>query len=128
MDALTLHQLGLALASLLLLGCAVLWYRAAAGLREQLTRAAVLEERLAGRESDLLRLQGRVAELDARLAAELSHANELQDRLSRQETLMQQEALRYEDRIRLLREAREQMTSEFRALASEIIEQKGQVI
>src|SRR5690606_7948847 len=31
-------------------------------------------------------------------------------------------------RIRLLREAREQMTSEFRALASEIIEQKGQVI
>ena len=130
MEALTPEQVRLLVALLLVLFalCLGLWLFFSSRNRNQLTRIAVLDERLAGREADLVRHRALQEELERRLQEETVRSRELQEQVSRQDTLLQQEALRYEDKIRLLKEAREQMSMEFRALANEIVEQKGKDI
>src|SRR5690606_40945987 len=114
MDALTPTQVRILLALLLalLVLCLGLWLWFSARHREQLTRIAVLDERLAGREAELASHRTARDELERRLQAEVALGRELQERLSRQETVLQQEDLRYEDKIRLLKEARDQMSME----------------
>jgi DNA recombination protein RmuC len=89
------------------------------------TNLAVLEERLSSRESDIQLLQKELDNLQARLQQEATTAIDLRERLSRQETLLQQERLQHQDKLQLLQQAREQMSHEFKSLASEILEQKG---
>lgn len=89
------------------------------------TDHAVLAERLAARETGNRQLQQELEVLHTRLQAESAVAQELRERLTRQETLLQQERLQHQDKLQLLQQAREQMSLEFKALANEILEQKG---
>jgi DNA recombination protein RmuC len=112
--------------ALLLPLCLFLLLRLTSGSRTAaLTNSAVLEERLSSREAEILLLQKELESLRARLQQEASAGMDLRERLTRQETLAQQERLQHQDKIQLLQQAREQMSLEFKALANEILEQKG---
>lgn len=112
--------------ALLLPLCLFLLLRLTSGSRTAaLTNSAVLEERLSSREAEIQLLQKDLESLRTRLQQEASTGMELRERLTRQETLAQQERLQHQDKLQLLQQAREQMSLEFKALANEILEQKG---
>ena len=85
----------------------------------------VLRERLDAREQEISRLQQQVSELQAQLQQEHTNAISLRERLTRQETLLQEERTQGAEKVALLQQAREQMNLEFRNLANDILEQKG---
>lgn len=87
--------------------------------------APVLRERLDAREQEIARLQQQVDSLRSQLQQEHESAIGLRERLTRQETLLQEERNQGVEKIALLQKAREQMNLEFRNLANEILEQKG---
>lgn len=90
-----------------------------------MTDHAVLQERLSARDRELQQARIELDSLRMRLQAEAEAAGSLREQLSRQETLLQQERLQHQDKLQLLQQAREQMSLEFKALAGEILEQKG---
>lgn len=85
----------------------------------------VLRERLNAREQEV----GSLREQSESLQAQLLQAQQLnasfQEKLGRQETLLEQERKQHEDKLKMLHQAREQMGLEFKNLANEILEQKG---
>jgi len=112
--------------ALLLPLCLFLLLRLTSGSRAAaLTSHAVLEERLAARETAFQLLQQELETLRAKMQHDVTSAGELRDRLSRQEILLEQERLQHHEKLQLLLQAREQMSLEFKALANEILEQKG---
>ncbi|MGA0805506.1 MAG: DNA recombination protein RmuC [Pseudohongiellaceae bacterium] len=112
--------------SLLLPLCLYLLLRLTSGKRAaEHASVAVLEERLAAREAALHALRLELEQLKARLQEEAAAGGDLRERLSRQETLLQQERLQHQEKLQLVQQAREQMSLEFKALANEILEQKG---
>jgi len=89
------------------------------------TSMAVLEERLLSRDNDIRSLQQAVETEKKLVQQEHALTLDLRDRLSRQETILQQERIQTQEKLQLLSSAREQMTLEFKTLANEILEQKG---
>lgn len=85
----------------------------------------VLRERLSAREHAISQLQQQLNQLQAQLQQERETAITLRERLTRQETLLQEERNQSQEKVTLLQQAREQMNLEFRNLANEILEQKG---
>ena len=86
---------------------------------------AVLQERIATKEADLLHQQQRLEESQTKLTLERETGIGLRERVSHLETLLQQERLQQQEKLTLVHNAREQMSLEFRNLANEILEQKG---
>ncbi|MEY4643116.1 MAG: hypothetical protein RLZZ227_3110 [Pseudomonadota bacterium] len=85
----------------------------------------VLLERMSAREHEIAQLQQQVQHLQTQLQQEREQAMALRERLTRNETLLQEERNQSQEKILLLQQAREQMNLEFRNLANEILEQKG---
>ncbi len=85
----------------------------------------VLRERVSAREQAIAELQQQLNQLQTQLQQEREAAITLRERLSRQDTLLQESRNRHQEQIVLLQSAREQMNLEFRNLADEILEQKG---
>lgn len=104
--------------------CLVLLLRKPVSATDQ-SELPILRERLAGREQEITRLQQQLGSLQAQMQQEHEVAIALRERLTRQETLLQEERNQGAEKIALLQKAREQMTLEFRNLANEILEQKG---
>lgn len=111
--------------ALLLPLCIFLLLRLTAASRTAGTGMAVLQERLAAREAALQLQQQELQQLRTQLQQESHAVVELRERLSSQDMLLQQERLQHQDKLQLLQQAREQMALEFKALANEILEQKG---
>lgn len=107
--------------------CACLWLllRKPAATPADHSEIAVLRERLTAREQEIERLQQALSSLQAATKQEHDTAIALREKLSRQEALLEEERSQSAEKIRLLNQAREQMTLEFRNLANEILEQKG---
>jgi DNA recombination protein RmuC len=85
----------------------------------------VLRERLAARELEIARLQQQLASVQGQMQQEHETLITLRERLTRQETLLQEERSQGQEKVALLQAARAQMNLEFRNLANEILEQKG---
>jgi DNA recombination protein RmuC len=115
--------LGLVLAAVV--ACLALLLRKPTQALLEQSELPILRERLAGREQEISRLQQQLTNLQAQMQQEQEAAITLRERLSRQETLLQEERNQGAEKIALLQKAREQMTLEFRNLANEILEQKG---
>jgi len=86
---------------------------------------AVMQERLQAREAEIAQLQQRHTQYHQQLEQEREAAIILRERLSGQQTLLEQERSQSQEKLALLQGAREQMGHEFRNLANEILEQKG---
>lgn len=111
---------------LLSFACVYLWLRYPVSEKNQyLSRLAVLDERLATRENAIQALQSELDTVRFRLEQEAEAGSELKQRLSSQDTLLQQERILHQEKLQLLQSAREQMNLEFKSLANEILEQKG---
>jgi DNA recombination protein RmuC len=115
----------LGLILLAVVGCLVLLLRKPAPTAAADGEAPVLRERLDAREQEISRLQQQVDSLRTQLQQEHESAIGLRERLTRQETLLQEERNQGAEKIALQQQAREQMNLEFRNLANEILEQKG---
>lgn len=111
-----------------------------------------LEERLQDREERIARLQERMGEVSAELAREkerVEQLGELRQRLKRQEetidklrdrcsdheahisrlnTTLEKDRKQAEEKLALIREARAELTDQFRLLAQEVLEEKGKAL
>lgn len=87
---------------------------------------ATLEERLQAREQRL----AEAAEINRQLQQQLGESSETvstyREKVSHLETTLEQERRQHNEKITLLNSAREQMTLEFKQLASDILEDKSQ--
>ncbi|MDY6983826.1 MAG: DNA recombination protein RmuC, partial [Pseudomonadota bacterium] len=115
--------LGLVLAAVC--GCLWLLLRKPAVAQVDHSEVAVLRERLVAREQEIERLQQALGSLQAATKQEHDTVIALREKLSRQDALLDEERNQSAEKIRLLQQAREQMTLEFRNLANDILEQKG---
>src|SRR5688572_11122764 len=111
--------LGLVLVAVV--ACLLLLLRKPAPAATDNNEVPVLRERLAAREQEIARLQQQLGCLQAQMQQEQETAITLRERLSRQETLLQEERNQGVEKLALLQKAREQMTLEFRNLANEIL-------
>jgi DNA recombination protein RmuC len=85
----------------------------------------VLLERLQSRQMEIENLQSQSDETQKQLQEQRSHNISLREKLSRFETLLEEERKQHKEKMTLLLNAREQMSLEFKNLANEILEQKG---
>ena len=115
--------LGLVLVAVV--ACLWLLLRKPASASSDQSEVPVLRERLSAREHEIARLQQQLSDLNLQLQQEREAAIALRERLTRQETLLQEERNQSQEKVALLQQAREQMNLEFRNLANEILEQKG---
>ncbi len=115
--------LGLVLVAVV--ACLWLLLRKPASASSDQSEVPVLRERLSAREHEIARLQQQLSDLNLQLQQEREAAIALRERLTRQETLLQEERNHSQEKVALLQQAREQMNLEFRNLANEILEQKG---
>lgn len=106
-------------------GCLWLLLRKPAAAQVDHSEVAVLRERLVAREQDIERLQQALGSLQAATKQEHDTVIALREKLSRQDALLDEERNQGAEKVRLLQQAREQMTLEFRNLANDILEQKG---
>ena len=86
----------------------------------------VLEERLQGRDQELVRTKTDLASLKEQLARAHQDTSILRDKLTREQTVREQESLQHTEKLQLLQEARDSLTLQFKQLAGDILEQKGQ--
>lgn len=86
---------------------------------------AVLQERLQSRDQANEELRGQCRRLQERLDERERELASAREQLGRQETQLQLERRQHDEKLKMLQQAREQMTHEFRNLANEILEQKG---
>ncbi len=115
--------LGLVLVAVV--ACLLLLLRKPAQFLTDHNEVPVLRERLAAREQEIARLQQQLDNVHGQMQQEREAVMALRERLTRQETLLQEERNQGQEKIALLQKAREQMSLEFRNLANEILEQKG---
>jgi len=120
-DALTFSYVlgGLAVA-FLFMGLAL-----ALRVARQRTNLSALEERLSARDAEIERLLALSSRLEQHFHREQTLAHSLREQLSRAELLREQEAKQHEEKLRLLHDAREALSLQFKQLAGEIFEQKG---
>lgn len=85
----------------------------------------VLRERLQARQLDNQKLQDQVQTTGKELQAAVEKIAALRETVSRLETQLKEEQSQHQEKIRLLEDAREKMSLEFRNLANEIFEKKG---
>lgn len=86
---------------------------------------AVLEERLSARQDELETKSARVQALEQELG-ELGEAGiRLREQIAQLQTSLSQERRQTEEKLALLQDSREQMSLQFKALASEILEDKS---
>jgi len=86
---------------------------------------ALAQERLTTRESELQRVQQLLTKVEQQLVQEQASVQTLREQLARAETLREQEGKAHEEKLRLLNEAREALSLQFKQLAGDILEQKG---
>lgn len=86
---------------------------------------AVLQERLQSRDQANEELRKQHRQIQERLDERERELSSAREQLGRQETQLQLERRQHEEKLKMLQQAREQMTHEFRNLANEILEQKG---
>lgn len=110
--------------ALVLLGLLV-WASFFRGRREQASLVAILEERLAARETSLQGLQQEVSDLDKQLKDEQARVLDLREQLARLQTEQQQERLRYSEKLEDLQSMREQLKLEFSQLATASLEKNS---
>lgn len=111
---------------LVTLSCLFLLFRYTRGsYRQPQEDPAVLLERLKAREEEITALKQSLQTEQQRVRDEAETVAGLREQLTRQETVLQQERKQNQEKLQLLQNAREQMTGEFKALANEILEQKG---
>lgn len=132
----TLTGLVLGLGVLMLLALLVLIYlqlsarrrsdgQSGDGSQENQESPAVLQERIQSRDQAHEELRGQYRQLQERLDERERELSSAREQLGRQETQLQLERRQHEEKLKMLQQAREQMTHEFRNLANEILEQKG---
>lgn len=85
----------------------------------------VLRERLQSRQLEIQKLLDQNQDVHKELLEASEKIASLRESVSRLETQLGEERSQHTDKIRLLEEAREKMSLEFRNLANEILEQKG---
>ena len=85
----------------------------------------VLRERLDSRDLVYEELREQYRQLQSDQHETLAELSSARERLGRQETQLQLERSQHEEKLKMLQQAREQMSHEFRNLANEILEQKG---
>jgi len=85
----------------------------------------VLSERLNARDAEIARTADSISLLQEQLASASLELNVLREKLAREQTVREQEALQHTEKVQLLQEARDSLTLQFRQLANEILEQKG---
>ena len=85
---------------------------------------AVLEEKLFSRENELSRLNADHARLEAELDEQFRQSTDLKVQASRLQTLLDEAREQADEKMRILRDAKEQMRLDFQNLANEILEDK----
>ena len=85
---------------------------------------AVLEEKLFSRENELSRLNADHARLEAELDEQVRQSTDLKVQASRLQTLLDEAREQADEKMRILRDAKEQMRLDFQNLANEILEDK----
>ena len=85
---------------------------------------AVLEEKLFSRENELSRLNADHARLGAELDEQVRQSTDLKVQASRLQTLLDEAREQADEKMRILRDAKEQMRLDFQNLANEILEDK----
>ncbi|MEC8342205.1 MAG: DNA recombination protein RmuC, partial [SAR324 cluster bacterium] len=85
---------------------------------------AVLEEKLFSRENELSRLNADHARLEAELDEQVRQSTDLKVQASRLQTLLDEARDQADEKMRILRDAKEQMRLDFQNLANEILEDK----
>ena len=83
---------------------------------------AVLEEKLFSRENELSRLNADHARLEAELDEQVRQSTDLKVQASRLQTLLDEAREQADEKMRILRDAKEQMRLDFQNLANEILE------
>ena len=85
---------------------------------------AVLEEKLFSRENELSRLNADHARLEAELDEQVRQSTDLKVQASRLQTLLDEAREQADEKMRILRDAKEQMRLDFQNLANEILDDK----
>ena len=85
----------------------------------------VLRERLDSRNQAYQELREQYRQLQKDQHETVAALSSAREQLGRQETRLQLERSQHEEKLKMLQQAREQMSHEFRNLANEILEQKG---
>lgn len=86
---------------------------------------AVLEERLTARQEEVDAQASRIAALESTLQAQTEVGARLREQIAHLQTTLGQERRQTEEKLSLLKDSREQMSLQFKTLASEILEDKS---
>ncbi|HWK54908.1 MAG TPA: DNA recombination protein RmuC [Hyphomicrobiales bacterium] len=105
--------------------CLWLFLRQARAGTVHSAQQATWRERLDAREGELARTREQLAALQGQLSGEQQRSRELGEQLAREQTVREQQQHQYEDKLTLLRQAREELTLQFKQLAGDILEEKG---
>lgn len=96
-----------------------------AGLREELRREVELRAKAEEKAAQIGQLEQRLAELSQQFAALQEDNAVLRENASRLEASLSEERRQSEEKLRLLEDARGQLTVQFKQLANEILEDKS---
>jgi DNA recombination protein RmuC len=92
---------------------------------DQSEQLAVLEERLGAKTMELAERGARVQALESELSALAETGVRHREQIAQLQTLIEQERKQTDEKLVLLNNSREQMTLEFKTIASEILEDKS---
>lgn len=90
-----------------------------------LQELAALQERFAGREQEVIRLEETCAAQEHELGRLRHLSGELQAKVSALETQLRQERLHHEEKLAMLNQAKAQLSHEFKALATQILDENS---
>lgn len=93
--------------------------------RDQSGPLAVLEERLSAKQSEYDALQARIQAIDAEKAVLTESELSNREHIAQLKTQLEQQQKQNQEKLQLLNDSREQMTLQFKSIASEILEDKS---